>query len=312
VGQWTVHRILPKLDGVHFIDNLYMTKSSYLAGQYYDTTNLFTSPTQAFFLESPTSDNIVLVPRISGYDACQAQGLNDSKEMIGTCYSSITGAQIAFSWSSARGVKRLPGSTGCTQDWPTTIREDGTIAVRSSQCSDGSIHNYIVKPDGSVDEVPNYCTRPGEFFGVTTLGDDGTLGGFCQGIQNQGIDHIQYTNAVFVSNRGAITYIPKSPSPFVSTAVKGFFAASGGILPNASAGASPTGVGTYNGPGGFIFVGSTPYDFSRVFLNTNITSVVSSNANGQVVGQAQVNIPGTNTVQSTPAYLGTPIPVSTQ
>jgi hypothetical protein len=157
-----------------------------MAGEYYETTDPLTSLTQAFYLDSPTSRNIVLIPRISGYDNCQAgggpgtQGLNDSKEVVGTCHNGAGTVQVAFSWSSAKGTKQLPGLPNCTQDAPEWIRADRTIAVQSTQCSgqpNWAVHNQIVNPDGTVTHVPNYCTGAGEYFGLTTVADDGTLGG---------------------------------------------------------------------------------------------------------------------------------------
>ena len=103
------------------------------------------------------------------------------------------------------------------------------------------------------------------------------------------INQQTYTQAVFVSTAGVITYVQKNPNPAISTVAEGLFT-----------GTPTTGVGAYNANSAFIFVGSTRYDFSQVLLDNGIINVWGSNANGQVVGQ-------TSCSSTAPAYLGTPI-----
>jgi hypothetical protein len=196
--------------------------------------------------------------------------------MIGVCYSDTTQDWVAFSWTSAGGIKNLPATSGCSMNWADMILDDGTIAVSSSSCSDGSIHNYIVESDGTVKDVPNYCTGSGEVFALDAIGVDGYLGGFCQYVQNQQI----YYKAVFVSKLGAITYINTGHNQNDPYVVNLFTSGPFGV------GSPESGVGTYNDSGGFVFEGSTAYDFSQVGIGNNIISVRAGGVDGQIVGQA--------------------------
>jgi hypothetical protein len=275
---WTVSRIAPNIGPV--LENFHINSRDQLAGAYIDDGLL--GPTSAFFLAAPTSTNVVIIPKLPGYASCQATGINDFAEVMGECYNN--GSYAGFKWTQSGGLAALPVTPGCTSNRTRWIRSDGTILVQSSDCQDGSVRNFKVLPSGATSPIANAC-RSGQYLGANVLRDDGTIGGFCRGVNN---NHEEYKNAVIVSSAGLITYIYNVTTPAPATWVLG--------MPT-----SNSAVGTNNVEGGFVYTGGVAYDLNHLFgsIGSPISNVMSVNVRGQIVGQG-------SSAAGNPAYVLTP------